>query len=150
MSLPVMNFIRLLHAGFVMAREGVFGLVEVPDLPAGPRLALRLVRILERKAARRADAGARISLAFNRLGPSYVKMGQFLATRPDVVGQEVATELSLLQDQLPPFPQAEAIAVVEEAFGQPIDAIFAEFGEPVAAASIAQVHRRPQEPGARG
>ncbi|AXS38988.1 AarF/UbiB family protein [Breoghania sp. L-A4] len=138
--MPVTNFIRLAHAGFVMAREGVFGLVEVPDLPAGPRLALRLVRMLERKAARRADAGARISQAFNRLGPSYVKMGQFLATRPDVVGAEVALELSLLQDQLPPFAQADAIAVVEEAFGQPIDAIFAEFGAPVAAASIAQVH----------
>ncbi len=138
--MPVANFIRLAHAGFVMAREGVFGLVEVPDLPAGPRLALRLVRMFERKAARRADAGARISQAFNRLGPSYVKMGQFLATRPDVVGAEVALELSLLQDQLPPFPQDDAIAVVEEAFGQPIGEIFAEFGEPVAAASIAQVH----------
>lgn len=140
MSFPVMNFFRLAHAGYVMAREGVFGLVEVPDLPTGPRVALRMVRLLERKAARRADAGARISQAFNRLGPSYVKMGQFMATRPDVVGREIAAELSLLQDQLPPFPQAQAIAVVEEAFGLPIDEIFVEFGEPVAAASIAQVH----------
>ena len=136
----LVNFIRLLHAGYVMAREGVFGLVELPDLPPGPRLALRLIRLIERKSARRADAGARISVAFNRLGPSYVKMGQFLATRPDVVGREVATELSLLQDRLEAFPRDEAICMVEEALGAPVDQLFIDFGEPVAAASIAQVH----------
>ncbi len=134
------NFIRLLRAGYVMAREGVFGLVELPDLPAGPRMALRMIRLLERNAARSADAGARISVAFNRLGPSYVKMGQFLATRPDVVGREVAGELSQLQDRLEAFPRAEAEKLIREALGAPIDEIFAAFGEPVAAASIAQVH----------
>ncbi|MDJ0930898.1 2-polyprenylphenol 6-hydroxylase [Breoghania sp.] len=136
----LVNLLRFLHTGYVMAREGVFSLVEVPDLPPGPRLALRLIRLIERKSTRRADAGARISVAFNRLGPSYVKMGQFLATRPDVVGREVAKELSLLQDRLEAFPRAEAIRMIEEAMGASIDDLFTEFGEPVAAASIAQVH----------
>lgn len=136
----VVHFIRLLHAGYVMAREGVFGLVELPDLPPGPRLALRIIRLIERKSARRADAGARISVAFNRLGPSYVKMGQFLATRPDVVGREVASELSLLQDRLEAFPREEAVSMIAEALGRPVDELFDEFGDPVAAASIAQVH----------
>ena len=82
-----------------------------------------------------------MSTALSRLGPSYVKLGQFLATRPDVVGAALARDLERLQDQMPPFPQAEAEAAVAASFGQPVAAVFASFGPPVAAASIAQVHR---------
>jgi ubiquinone biosynthesis protein len=74
-----------------------------------------------------------------RLGPSYVKLGQFLATRPDVVGMR-SPDLSTLQDRMAPFPMAQARDAIEARW-EPVEAIFAEFGEPVAAASIAQVHR---------
>ena len=140
MSFAVMPFIRLVRAGFVMAREGVFGLVHLPDLPAGPRLAIRMARLLERRAVKAKSAELRLSDALNKLGPSYVKLGQFLATRADVVGKEAARELAALQDQLPAFDQETARAAVQEQLGGPVEEIFLEFGEPVAAASIAQVH----------
>jgi ubiquinone biosynthesis protein len=75
------------------------------------------------------------------LGPSYVKLGQFLATRPDVVGQEMALDLASLQDRMDTFPEAQARAAIEGSLGAPVEALYANFGEPVAAASIAQVHR---------
>jgi ubiquinone biosynthesis protein len=76
-----------------------------------------------------------------KLGPSYVKLGQFLATRPDVVGAALARDLESLQDRMPPFPQTEAEAAVTASFDKPVASVFATFGPPVAAASIAQVHR---------
>ena len=70
-----------------------------------------------------------------------MKLGQFLATRPDVVGAALARDLESLQDRMAPFPQAEAEAAVAAALGKPLRELFATFGPPVAAASIAQVHR---------
>ncbi len=75
------------------------------------------------------------------LGPSYVKLGQFLATRPDVVGPVLARDLESLQDRMAPFPQAEAEAAVAAALDRRLSDVFVSFGPPVAAASIAQVHR---------
>ncbi len=79
--------------------------------------------------------------ALTALGPAYIKFGQILSTRPDVVGDKLAVQLRVLQDKLPPFPIEQAKAEVERELGLPVDAIFSEFSEPVAAASIAQVHR---------
>ncbi len=135
-SLP--HILRLARAGFVFAREGVFGLVDPSPLPPPAQAAIRIARLIERRDAK---SGARLSRALTRLGPTYVKLGQFLATRPDVVGVAMARDLESLQDRLPPFPQAEAIATIETAFEKPLSAIFTHFGEAVAAASIAQVHR---------
>jgi ubiquinone biosynthesis protein len=133
------HLIRLARAGFVFAREGVFGLVDPTPLPLPARMGLRLVRLLKRPTA---SAGiGRLAVALTELGPTYVKLGQFLATRPDVVGVKLARELESLQDRMPPFPQAEAEAVVAAAFDKPLRTAFASFGPPVAAASIAQVHR---------
>ncbi|HEY1363966.1 MAG TPA: 2-polyprenylphenol 6-hydroxylase, partial [Xanthobacteraceae bacterium] len=87
------------------------------------------------------DGAVRLSAALTRLGPTYVKLGQFLATRPDVVGTAIARDLESLQDKMAPFPQSDAEAVVINAFGRPINQIYASFGPPVAAASIAQVHK---------
>ncbi len=140
MAFAVMPFFRLVRAGYVMAREGVFGLAHLPDLPAGPRLAIGMARLLERRAVKDKSAELRLSDAMNRLGPSYVKLGQFLATREDVVGKEAAKDLAALQDQLAPFDHEEARAAVAEQLAQPIEDVFVEFGEAVAAASIAQVH----------
>jgi ubiquinone biosynthesis protein len=133
------HLIRLARAVFVFAREGAFALVDPAALPWFARVGISLARLIERPG-REAGAG-RLSAALTRLGPSYVKLGQFLATRPDVVGVAIAHDLESLQDKMPPFPQAQAETTVAHAFGQPLKEIFANFGPPVAAASIAQVHR---------
>src|SRR5258706_5881947 len=74
------------------------------------------------------------------MGPSAIKLGQWRAPRPDILGPEVARGLETLQDRLPPFPEAEARRIVESELSRPLDKIFASFGPPVAAASIAQGH----------
>ena len=129
---PLSHLTRLARAGFVFAREGVFGLVDPTPLPAAARAGLRLARLLERPTS--ASSAIRLSAALTALGPSYVKLGQFLATRPDVVGPAIAADLESLQDKMAPFPQAEAEVAVEEALGAPIASVFAVFGPPVAAA----------------
>jgi ubiquinone biosynthesis protein len=130
---------RLARAGFVFAREGVLALVDPTPLPLPARGALALARSIERPASK--VAANRLAAALTRLGPTYVKLGQFLATRPDVVGVAFARDLESLQDKMAPFPQAEAERAIELAFGKPVHDLFAAFGPPVAAASIAQVHR---------
>ena len=77
------HLLRLARVGFVLAREGAFGIVDEAAIPAGLRLGVRLARLLERRGG---DPGAGLAQAMTRLGPSYVKFGQFLATRPDIVG----------------------------------------------------------------
>ena len=129
---------RVVRAAFVFAREGVFGTVDPSLVPPPGQLALRLARILERRGAK---SGPRLSRALTRLGPAYLKLGQFLATRPDVVGVALARDLESLQDRLPPFPQAEAEAVIAASLERPLDQAFVSLGPAVAAASIAQVHR---------
>jgi ubiquinone biosynthesis protein len=85
--------------------------------------------------------GVRLRLALERLGPIFVKFGQVLSTRRDLLPLDVADDLATLQDRVPPFPAAQAAALVEKAFGRRLDALFATFdAEPVASASIAQVH----------
>ena len=133
------NSLRLMRAGYVFAREGVFRELDPALLPVPARLGLRVARLIERPG--KAGETGRLAAALTQLGPTYVKLGQFLATRPDVVGLAIARELESLQDRMPPFPHAEAVAIVEKAFGQPIDQTYVTFGPSVAAASIAQVHR---------
>jgi ubiquinone biosynthesis protein len=84
--------------------------------------------------------GVRISSALNELGPSFIKLGQLISTRPDIIGNEIAEDMAMLRDNLPPFPKKEAIDIIEDQFGRKIDDIFLNFSEPIAAASIAQVH----------
>ncbi|MFK7792316.1 MAG: 2-polyprenylphenol 6-hydroxylase [Devosiaceae bacterium] len=131
---------RLARAGFVMAREGVFSGVEVELTPPPAHLPLRIANIIARKkqASTRAD---RISTALERLGPSYIKLGQFLATRPDLVGMAVARDLETLQDRLPSIPLDKAKARISEALGRPCDEIYESIEPALAAASIAQVHK---------
>lgn len=85
--------------------------------------------------------GQRLATALQEFGPSFIKLGQALSTRSDLLGEEVAEDLSELQDHLPPFDSAAARRIVEEELGEPLEELFQEFtDEPVAAASIAQVH----------
>ena len=84
----------------------------------------------------------RIHMAVEELGPTFIKLGQILSNRPDLIPRELQIELQKLQENVPPFPEREAIAVIEEELGRPLKELFAQFlPEPVAAASIAQLHR---------
>lgn len=133
------HIVRLTHAGWVLAREGVFSDVDPAILPPAARVPLGFAKLIARRSARKDQK--RLARAMARLGPSYIKLGQFLATRPDIVGVAAARELEELQDRVAPFPREQAVATIEASFGAPLSNVFADFGEPIAAASIAQVHR---------
>jgi ubiquinone biosynthesis protein len=135
----ISHLLRLSRAGFVFAREGALALVDTRPLPLPAKMTIALARLIERRTAK--DGSSRLAAALTRLGPTYVKLGQFLATRPDVVGKEIARDLESLQDKMAPFPQAAAEAVVAAAFNKPLGEVYVSFGPAVAAASIAQVHR---------
>ena len=137
----VFHLARGAHVGFVLAREGGLALIDAAQLPPHLRLALKLGRLLERRGIAQAPGASPLERALTRLGPSYVKFGQFLATRPDIVGMAAARDLERLQDRVPPFPQGIALRVVERELGKPVSALFTAFSEPIAAASIAQVHK---------
>jgi len=129
---------RLLFIYLTVLRYGL-------DELALSRFRQRSVRLLVRviTVGRRLDAprGERLRLALERLGPIFVKFGQVLSTRRDLLPPDIANELAKLQDRVPPFPALVARNLVERAFGRPIDAVFSSFdAEPVASASIAQVH----------
>ena len=131
------NFSRLCRIGATLARWGALDGLERFGLP--PAL-LRLANLL-RRGDLPAREGQRLAAALTELGPSFVKLGQALSTRADLVGEAIAADLSDLQDKLAPFPGAEARLVVETALDRPLDALFQFFDDiPVAAASIAQVH----------
>jgi len=144
MANALTNTWRLARAGLVLAQHGVRFVPKGQPVPLALRLA-RLATLPVTILSAPFNAGKpkqrRISSALAALGPSYIKLGQFLATRADVIGPEVAGDLSRLQDKLPPFSMAEARRAVEEALGGRLEDHFVAFGPPVAAASIAQVHK---------
>jgi ubiquinone biosynthesis protein len=144
MASSILNTFRLAKAGIVFAQHGVRFVPTGMKVP----LALRLARAatapigwLSAPFRMGQPKAKRIGAALTRLGPSYVKLGQFLATRADVIGPELARDLTHLQDRLPPFSMALARATIERELGGKLEDHFIEFGPAVAAASIAQVHR---------
>ena len=137
------NIWRLIRTGATLERTGAMGVVL--DAFEAPR-ALRLLAHglgkpfmwLGYKGDPSMPPATR---ALTALGPAYIKFGQVLSTRPDVVGGELAQQLRVLQDKLPPFSREAAMAEVQRELGLSVDELFSEFSEPIAAASIAQVHR---------
>jgi len=138
MTQPVIHLFRLLRWGRILARHGALTGIERDPLTPPPI----------RRLAKLARFGARVpkvpayAVALEAIGPAAIKLGQALATRPDLVGEAAAADLLRLQDALPPAPFATIRAAIEEGLGKPIDTLFASI-DPVAvgAASIAQVHR---------
>ena len=144
MAGALMNVARLARAGFVLAQHGVRFVPVGMKVPVPLIIARALtlpIRAVTWPFRARQPKSARITDALASLGPSYIKLGQFLATRPDVIGPELAEDLSLLQDKLPPFPMKESRRAIAEALGGRLEDHFSAFGPPVAAASIAQVHK---------
>ncbi|MBU3710439.1 MAG: ubiquinone biosynthesis regulatory protein kinase UbiB [Limnohabitans sp.] len=129
---------RSLYIFWIVFRFGLDQLVlDGLDRPwlRGLTRVLRLGRKLE------APRGQRLRQALEHLGPIFVKFGQVLSTRRDLLPSDIANELALLQDRVPPFPSEVAVATIERAFGRPVDEVFTRFDrQPVASASIAQVH----------
>lgn len=133
---------RLARTGRALARHDALIPTEVlAEAPLVARIGRHVLGFGTGKADASLRPGQRLALALEAMGPSFVKIGQVLATRPDVIGPDVARDLPALQDRLPPFDDALARAAIEEEFGVPLDSLFAEFGPAVAAASIAQVHQ---------
>jgi ubiquinone biosynthesis protein len=138
MTTSVTHLWRLLKWGRTLARHGALQGIE--DDPLTPRPVRRLARIARFGA--RVPATPDYAKALQEIGPAAIKLGQALSTRPDLVGERAAANLSQLQDDLPPAPFAAIKQTIETSFGQPLEALFAEFNEvPIGAASIAQVHR---------
>ncbi len=118
-----------------------YGLDELALSSFRQRWVRALVRVMTIGRTLDAPRGERLRLGLERLGPIFVKFGQVLSTRRDLLPEDLADELAKLQDRVPPFPAAQARALIEKALGKPIEAVFEQFdAEPVASASIAQVH----------
>jgi ubiquinone biosynthesis protein len=129
--------LRLMYLAFVLARYDALRSFDMISLPLIPRIIYHLVPGKKRGLR----AGQRLSLALQKLGPSFIKAGQALSTRGDLIGEKLATDLAELQDSLPPFPTRVAIREIEAQLGAPITEIFSQFDETaIAAASVAQVH----------
>lgn len=133
----IRNIYRLIRIVRVLARyDALFPLDRVG--------AVRDLAFLAKLTTRKAPPGRpgqRLAAALVELGPSFIKLGQTLSTRPDLIGEEVADDMTSLQDRLQPFPSDEARRIIEEDLGRPLEELYSSFEtEPVAAASIAQVH----------
>ncbi|MDH3550370.1 MAG: ubiquinone biosynthesis regulatory protein kinase UbiB [Gammaproteobacteria bacterium] len=129
---------RMLAIQRVLVKYGLDDVIKETHL-------FRPLRFLFYLAPRRRDSsaplGERIRLALEELGPIFVKFGQAISTRRDLLPPDIADELAKLQDAVPPFPAEQAIEIINGAYGEPVEAVFERFDvEPLAAASIAQVH----------
>jgi len=140
------KFGRMLQIRRVIRKHGLISLLDNLDLSKSARFAAQF--LFGRSKQNSADRGERIRLALEELGPVFVKLGQALSTRPDLLPEDIALELRKLQDQVPPFDAKQALDIIQENYGERYDAIFASVeAEPLASASVAQVHAALLQPG---
>lgn len=133
----IRNTKRLIGIAMILAREDALFIFD--ELHLSPTIATIGKLFARRKKTRK---GERLAAAFVRLGPAFIKLGQALSTRSDLIGDELADDLSTLRDRLPPFPTTVAREIIEDEFQAPLETLYIEFDDtPVAAASIAQVHK---------
>jgi ubiquinone biosynthesis protein len=132
---------RLIGAVWGLVRADALAPREISaDLPPTARFAAGTLRLLAGREARIGRPGERLARVLEREGPVAVKLGQFLSTRADILGQQFADDLARLKDRLPPFPTPLAAAEVERALGRSLASLFSRFDDSVGAASLAQVH----------
>jgi len=134
---------RLPRMGFILGRAGVLGHLSKLDLlPSWLAHTFRLLNFLIVSRSARTDAGQALCEALQALGPGFIKFGQALATRADLIGPDLAGGLVQLQDKLPAFDGRLARKIIEDSSSKTVDELFSDFEDtPVAAASIAQVHK---------
>ncbi len=136
----VRRFSRLLHISYILAVYRLDDLVSAVHL-FRPVKILRVLAPWDRRGVAEKPRGERLRLALQALGPVYVKFGQILSTRRDLLPPDIAEELAMLQDRVPPFPGDEAQTIIETSLDAPVADLFSEFSvQPLASASIAQVH----------
>ena len=137
------NILRLIRTGATLERTGAMPVIlNALDAPRTLKFAARFIVWPFQFLGRRGDQSLPPApRALTAMGPAYIKFGQILSTRPDVVGPELAEQLRVLQDRLPPFSTDVAKQSFKSEIGHDADDVFSDFSEPVAAASIAQVHR---------
>jgi len=135
----IRHMAKLARSARVIARHGgLDAALDDPQLPALAKTALRFIGA-GRPRARGEETG--LAKALEELGPSYIKLGQFLATRPDMIGAERSRGLRQLQDRMAPFSMNEAREIIQKGLGRPAGEVFHTLSDPIAAASIAQVHK---------
>lgn len=137
----MLNIIRII---FILSKWRIWSLVVKPYIPLPLYFFLSILEFVipNKKISKEYRSGNAIVSALQELGPIYIKFGQTISSRPDLIGEEIAKELFLLQDRLPPFSSDIAISTIEKELGKSADQIFFEFNrQPIAAASIAQVHK---------
>ncbi|WP_040308515.1 2-polyprenylphenol 6-hydroxylase [Asticcacaulis biprosthecium] len=141
------SWARLIRTGMILLRHDALLPKETEHLlPPIPRfLAGALRAIFAKKTKER--AGERYAKAFHDLGPAFIKLGQILSTRGDIFGERFTRDLAHLKDRLPPFPKSVAEATILESLGAPPGEIFAEFGDVIGSASIAQAHEAKMKDG---
>ncbi len=144
MTRTLKSFFRLWHIAFVLARHDALSVLEGLASNRSIAVILGCARLLRRRnfgCSSPLRPGEKMALALIDLGPVFVKFGQFLSTRADLLGDDLAGDLAQLQDQLPPFDGAKARALIAADLGAPLEQFFQQFEPtPISAASIAQVH----------
>ncbi|HEU0188259.1 MAG TPA: AarF/UbiB family protein, partial [Gallionellaceae bacterium] len=134
-----MRLLRLIKIFYVILRFGLDEFLLAHERTRWMHLPLRIIFFIRPDA--HAPRAVRLRLALESLGPLFVKFGQMLSTRRDLIPTDIADELAKLQDQVPPFPSEQAVALLEQVYGKKLEQVFRSFDTtPIASASVAQVH----------
>ena len=140
------SFSRFRQVRRIAKKHGLLELLGDLRLPQSARVGLKLA--IGRGQKNSAPRGERLRMALEEMGPVFVKLGQALSTRPDLLAEDIALELAKLQDQVPAFPAEQSMSIIREAYGDQLDDIFENIQpEPLASASVAQVHLAKLKPG---